>query len=73
MKIYDNGWYRIIGIKSRSAGSHYFFNDLPIHLLNHGNFVTDYSKRYADNKRCCKKCLEILKAYSTIGLENRLT
>jgi len=66
---YDNGWYRIIG---GTCSTHYFFNDKPIHALKHGNFQTDYSRRYSCCFRPCKKCKEILQAYSKIGLANRL-
>jgi len=69
MKIYDNGWYRIIGIKINHA--HYFFNDKPIHCLNAGPYAVDYSKRFTSNRRLCKRCINILQAYSKIGLQNR--
>jgi len=72
VRIYDNGWYHIIGIKTRRCNAHYFFNDSPIHNLKQGNFITDLSRRYPDNTRPCKKCLFILSSYSKIGLENRL-
>jgi len=68
--IHDNGWYRILG---STATIHYFFNDKPIHSVKYGNFETDYSRIYVYGiGRKCKKCIAILKAYSTIGLENRL-
>jgi len=71
MPIYDNGWYRIIGIKIKHA--HYFFNDEPLHVLNHGVLANiDYSKRFTCNRRLCKRCISILQAYSKIGLQNRL-
>jgi len=66
---YDNGWYRIIG---GTCTTHYFFNDKPLHVLKHGNFETDYSKRYSCTYSCCKKCKFILGSYHRIGLANRL-
>jgi len=75
VRIYDNGWYFITGIKTRSCNCHYFYNDKPIHDLKQGNYITDYSRRhivYEANRRPCKTCINILKSYSKIGLENRL-
>jgi len=70
MRIFDNGWYCI---KSSTYICHYFFNDKPIHKLNHGLIGnTDYSKRYPADHKNCKRCIDILRAYSKIGLENRL-
>jgi len=73
---YDNGWYRILGnCQNGRKCVHYFFKDKPIHSLKTGLFKeeVDYSKIYVYSEgRKCKKCLAILKAYSTIGLENRL-
>jgi len=70
MKIYDNGWYRICGVKQKH--SHYFFNDKPLHTLKHGNQEEiDCSNRYAFESRKCKTCIIILDSYSKIGLENR--
>jgi len=56
----------------RSA--HYFFNDKPIHILTDGVFKeeVDHSKRYGSNGRKCKTCSNILKAYSKIGIAERL-
>lgn len=71
MNIYPDGWYRILG---STAIIHYFFKDKPIHAVKYGNFETDYSKIYVyGSGRKCKRCIEILSAYSNIGLENRLT
>jgi len=68
--IFDNGWYRICGVKRKS--SHYFFNDKPLHVLKHGNQdEIDSSKRYTFDKRKCERCMNILKAYAKIGLQNR--
>jgi len=75
VRIYDNGWYYIIGIKTKRCNCHYFFNDKPIHDLKQGNYITDYSRRYAvedKDRRSCGRCLAILQAYRSIGLENRL-
>lgn len=74
-KIYDNGWFRVSGMTRNSRKtSHYFFNDKPIHVLSSGVFkqVVEFDKRYSNLSHKCKLCLNILKAYSTIGLENRL-
>jgi len=68
--IYDNGWYRIKGVKRKR--SHYFFNDKPIHVLKHGKQEEiDYSQRFSFETLKCETCLVILRAYSKIGLENR--
>jgi len=68
--IYDNGWYRVIGIKQKH--SHYFFNDQPLHVLKHGSLEEfDCSRRYIFETRKCKTCLIILDSYS--DLENRCT
>jgi len=76
MRIYDNGWYYIVGIKARrNCNVHYFFNDNPIHILKQFHFETDFSKRYTlpeKDQRRCGRCLAILQTYSKIGLENRL-
>jgi len=76
MKIYDNGWYFIIGMKyRRRSNCHYFFNDKLIHSTKGIWGSLDYSKRRSikiSEQRRCKKCIKILDAYSTIGLENRL-
>jgi len=75
MTITDNGWYRVTGnCRNGRKTAHYFFNDKPIHVLTSGLFKDniDFSNRYSNNGRKCKKCLLILKAYSTIGLQNRL-
>jgi len=66
---FDNGWFRIVGVKRFTV--HYFFNDLPIHVLKHGIYVTDCSKRYPSDYNHCKRCTEILRTYSKIGLQNR--
>jgi len=73
---YDNGWYFIIGMKyRRRSNCHYFFNDKLIHSTIGPWGSLDVSKRRfikeSEQKRC-KKCLETLRAYSKIGLENRL-
>jgi len=53
--------------------THYFFNDEPIHSLKTVfKEEEDYSKRYSSNVSKCKRCIQILQAYSKIGLENRL-
>jgi len=73
--LYDNGWYRISGMcRNGRKTAHYFFNDKPIHALRSGLFKEDpnIDKRYSSNGYQCKKCLDILQAYSKIGLENRL-
>jgi len=63
---YDNGWYRIVGIKRKR--SHYFFNDKPIHVLKYGNQeLIDYSKRYSYDYRKCETCIIILKSYSDLN------
>jgi len=76
MRIYDDGWYYIVGIKARRiCNTHYFFNDKPIHSLKYGGIETDYTKRYSlpeKDQRHCGRCLTILQAYRHIGLENRL-
>jgi len=72
MTIYDNGWYRIVGITR--SNTHYFFSDKPIHALKYAmGYSADFDKRYASNGRKCKRCINILKAYSKIGLQNRLS
>jgi len=69
-KIYPNGWYRILGAP---LTVHYFFNDKPIHKVKYGQFETSYLKIYVYGEgRQCKRCKAILKAYRSIGLENRL-
>jgi len=68
MRVFDNGWYRICG---STVTSHYFFDDKPIHLLKHGQFIIDFSKRYRSDYKTCARCVAILKAYPN-GLENRL-
>ena len=70
MKLFDNGWYHIIGGQG-GRHTHYFFNDKPLHVLNFGQFPIDCSKRYANECNKCKFCINILKAYSKIGLQNR--
>jgi len=75
IRTYDNGWYRINGMcRNGRKNTHYFFNDKPIHVIKHGLFKEepDLTKRYLSAGRQCKICISILKAYSTIGLENRL-
>jgi len=77
MRIYNNGWYFIIGMLYRSkVNCHYFFKDLPLHQINSSYFgQVDVSKRRiikeSEQKRC-KKCEVIIATYSHIGLENRL-
>jgi len=76
MRIYDDGWYVIQGIKSRKVcNCHYFFKDKPIHNIRNHSFEIDLSIRHAisenEENRPCKVCLDILRAYSKIGLENR--
>jgi len=76
MRIYDDGWYVIQGIKSRkSCNCHYFFKDKPLHKMNGAGVEIDYSIRYAisenEENRPCKVCLDILRTYSKIGLDNR--
>jgi len=68
--INENGWYKINGVKKFTV--HYFYKDKPIHVLKHGSFEIDFSHRYPAKFNPCKRCLAILKAYSNIGLENRL-
>jgi len=73
--IYDNGWFRVMGLsRNGKKHAHYFFNDEPIHSLKTGLFKEeeDYSKRYSSNVSLCKKCLNIIASYSKIGLQNRL-
>jgi len=75
LKIYDNGWFRLTGLcRNGKKTAHYFFNDKPIHVLKTGLFKEepDLTKRYSHNGYQCKICLNILQAYSKIGLENRL-
>jgi len=69
MHTFDNGWYRISG---STVTTHYFFNDTPLHILKHGGFQIDYSKRYANNYKHCLRCEQIIHAYRFIGLDNRL-
>ncbi len=72
--LYDNGWYRIIGVSNNGVKkSHYFFNDKPIHSLKHGIFKeeVDCSRRYLFESKKCKTCIIILDSYS--NLENRPT
>jgi len=72
--IYDDGWFRISGVnRCGKKSSHYFFKDEPIHVLSSGMYKekVDYTKRQSNNSRKCKVCLNILTAYSNIGLENR--
>jgi len=74
--IYPDGWFRVNGnCRNGRKSAHYFFKDKPIHVLTSGLFKEepDYSQRYSNNGRKCKKCLNILSSYSNIGLENRLT
>jgi len=76
IRIYDNGWYRVTGnCRNGRKTAHYFFNDKPVHVLTSGLFKEEpnYSTRYSNRGRKCKKCLNILETYSNIGLENRLT
>jgi len=70
MHTFDNGWYRVVGIQRNNA--HYFFNDNPIHELRYSSYEADFGKIYPSHGRQCKRCIAILKAYSNIGLENRL-
>jgi len=76
MRIYDDGWYYIVGIKARRVCNvHYFFKDKPIHKLKYADCDIDYSTHYfipEKDQRRCGRCLAILQAYSHIGLENRL-
>jgi len=72
--IFDNGWFRIERVGANGVKrSHYFFNDKPIHSFKTGLFKEDpdFTKRYSFDTNKCKKCLNILQAYSTIGLQNR--
>jgi len=73
--IFDNGWFRVVGMcKNGRKTAHYFFNDVPIHVLRTGLFkeAPDITKRYSSDGYQCKKCHSILEAYSKIGLQNRL-
>jgi len=70
--IYDNGWFRICGVPRKMV--HYFHNDKPIHVLKHGvmNDLIDCSERYSfEGGRKCKTCMNILTAYSKIGIAKR--
>jgi len=72
--MYDNGWFRITGnCRNGRKKAHYFFNDRPIHVLTSGLFKEepDFNLRYNSDGIKCKKCLNILNAYSKIGLQNR--
>jgi len=71
---FDDGWFRISGMSTNSRKmAHYFFKDNPLHVLKNGLFKesVDYNKRHSHNGRKCKLCLNIIEAYSKIGLENR--
>jgi len=76
MKIYDDGWYFIIGIKyKRICNCHYFLDDKPLHSMIFNGGELDYSKRRfirKNEQKRCKRCLQIIHAYRHIGLENRL-
>jgi len=74
LKIYDDGWFRIIGYsRTGRKQAHYFFNDKPIHLIKSGSFKEeiDHSNRYSSNSKKCKVCLNIIESYRNIGLEHR--
>ena len=72
LKIYPNGWYRITGLSKQGRKSaHYFFNDAPIHILKQFKEIPDFTKRYLNDGRKCKRCEQIINAYRFIGLENR--